>query len=67
MSKKNPPEKLRYNQYLNRAFHEVNGFAELLQHFERNISILGCIINKLHKQQENVFSFSPKKKALRLF
>ncbi|MCB4235400.1 phage integrase N-terminal SAM-like domain-containing protein [Kaistella anthropi] len=29
------------NKFLNRASSEVNGFAELLQRFERNISILG--------------------------
>ncbi|MFT4154034.1 phage integrase N-terminal SAM-like domain-containing protein [Parafilimonas sp.] len=31
----------RWNTYLNRACREVNGFTELLQRFERNISILG--------------------------
>ena len=37
MATKKSPEELRYNKYLNRACHEVNGFAELLQRFERNI------------------------------
>lgn len=35
------PEELRWNKYLNRACREVSGFRELLQRFERNISILG--------------------------
>jgi len=35
------PEELRYNKFLNRACREVRGFSELLQRFERNISILG--------------------------
>src|SRR5690606_10739627 len=39
--KKKSPEELRTNKFLNRASSEVNGFAELLQRFERNISILG--------------------------
>ena len=38
---KKSPEDLRTNKFLNRASSEVNGFAELLQRFERNISILG--------------------------
>ncbi|MCB4234865.1 hypothetical protein LDL59_06490 [Kaistella anthropi] len=37
---KKSPEDLRTNKFLNRASSEVNGFAELLQRFERNISIL---------------------------
>ena len=41
MSADRSPEALRYNKYLNRACREVNGFTELLQRFERNISILG--------------------------
>ena len=32
---------LRTNKFLHRASSEVNGFAELLQRFKRNISILG--------------------------
>ena len=38
---KKSPEDLRTNKFLNRASSEVNGFAELLQRFERNISFLG--------------------------
>lgn len=38
---KKSPEELRVSKFLNRACSEVNGFAELLQRFERNISILG--------------------------
>lgn len=38
---KKSPEELRTNKYLNRACIEINGFTELLQRFERNISILG--------------------------
>ena len=38
---KKSTEDLRTNKFLNRASGEVNGFAELLQRFERNISILG--------------------------
>ena len=38
---KKSPEDLRTNKFLNRASSEVNCFAELLQRFERNISILG--------------------------
>ena len=41
MLQKKSPEDLRKNKILNRASSEVNGFAELLQRFERNISILG--------------------------
>jgi hypothetical protein len=40
-NEKKSPEELRWNKYLNRACREVSGFAELLQRFERNISILG--------------------------
>ena len=40
-TKKKSPEDLRYNKYLNRACREVNGFADLLQRFQRNISLLG--------------------------
>ena len=40
-NEKKSPEELRYNKYLNRACREVNGFATLLQRFERNISVLG--------------------------
>lgn len=40
-NEKKSPEELRWNKYLNRACGEVTGFAELLQRFERNISILG--------------------------
>ncbi|MCB4235511.1 hypothetical protein LDL59_11615 [Kaistella anthropi] len=40
MATKKSPEDLRTNKFLNRASSEVNGFAELLQRFERNISIL---------------------------
>ena len=39
--KKKSPEDLRTSKFLNRASSEVNGFAELLQRFERNIFILG--------------------------
>ena len=39
--KKKSPEELRENKILNRACREVEGFAELLHRFERNISILG--------------------------
>ena len=41
VTKKKSPEELRWNKYLNRACREVNGFAELRQRFERNISIPG--------------------------
>ena len=41
MATKKSPEELGGIINLNRACHEVNGFAELLQRFERNISILG--------------------------
>jgi hypothetical protein len=41
MTTKKLPEELRYNKFLNRAYREVTGFAELLQHFESNIFILG--------------------------
>lgn len=49
MATKRSPEYLRpalseverTNKFLHRASSEVNGFAELLQRFERNISILG--------------------------
>src|SRR5690554_2649564 len=41
VTKKKSPEELRTNKYLNRACNEINGFSELLQRFERNISILG--------------------------
>ncbi|QOR74643.1 hypothetical protein IMZ16_04200 [Cruoricaptor ignavus] len=41
MATKKSPEDLRTNKLLNRASSEINGFAELLQRFERNISILG--------------------------
>ncbi|SHI86998.1 hypothetical protein SAMN05443429_105168 [Cruoricaptor ignavus] len=41
MATKKSPEDLRTNKFLNRASSEVNGFAELPQRFERNISILG--------------------------
>ncbi|MCB4235550.1 hypothetical protein LDL59_11845 [Kaistella anthropi] len=41
MATKKSPEDLRSSKFLNRASSEVNGFAELLQRFERNISILG--------------------------
>ena len=40
-NEKKSPEELRWNKYLNRACREVNGFTELLQRFERNISVLG--------------------------
>ena len=40
-NEKKSPEELRWNKYLNRACREVSGFTELLQRFERNISILG--------------------------
>lgn len=39
--KKKSPEDLRTNKILNRASSEVNGFSELIQRFERNISIQG--------------------------
>jgi len=38
---KKSPEDLRTNKILNRASSEVNGFSELIQRFERNISIQG--------------------------
>src|SRR5690554_8093087 len=41
VTKKKSPEELRANKYLNRACSEITGFSELLQRFERNISILG--------------------------
>lgn len=41
MSADRSPEALRYNTYLNRACREVTGFKELLERFERNLSILG--------------------------
>src|SRR5690554_6375622 len=41
VTKKKSPEELRANKYLNRACNEITGFSELLQRFERNISILG--------------------------
>src|SRR5690554_2929481 len=41
VTKKKSPEELRTNKYLNRACSEITGFSELLQRFERNISILG--------------------------
>ncbi|SHI86900.1 hypothetical protein SAMN05443429_105165 [Cruoricaptor ignavus] len=41
MATKKSPEDLWTNKLLNRASSEVNGFAELPQRFERNISILG--------------------------
>ena len=40
-TKKKSPEDLRTNKILNRASSEVNGFSELIQRFERNISIQG--------------------------
>ena len=40
-NEKNSPEELRWNKYLNRACREVSGFTELLQRFERNVSVLG--------------------------
>lgn len=40
-NEKKTPEELRYNTYLNRACSEVSGFGEMLQRFERNISVLG--------------------------
>jgi integrase/recombinase XerD len=39
--KKKLPEELRYNKFLNQACREVPGFQEMLQRFERNISLLG--------------------------
>jgi hypothetical protein len=41
MATKKSTEDLRTNKFMNRASSEVNGFVELLQRFERNISILG--------------------------
>src|SRR5690554_6372741 len=41
VTKKKSPEESRVNKYLNRACNEITGFSELLQRFERNISILG--------------------------
>ncbi|WP_332028009.1 hypothetical protein [Kaistella sp.] len=38
---KKSTQDLRTNKFLNGASSEVNGFAELQQRFERNISILG--------------------------
>ena len=40
-NEKKSPEQLRWNKYLNRACREVDGFEQLLERFQRNISILG--------------------------
>lgn len=40
-TKKKIPQALRWNKYLHQAYREFNGFSELLQRFERNISLLG--------------------------
>ncbi|WP_234111036.1 MULTISPECIES: hypothetical protein [Chryseobacterium] len=41
MATRKSTEEQKMNKFLNRASGEVNGFAELLQCFERNISITG--------------------------
>lgn len=48
------PEELRYNKYLSQACREVSGFHELLQRFQRNISVLGRSIKTFENYSRHI-------------
>ena len=56
--KKKHPEELRENKILNQAKREVSGFEELLERFERTVSVLGRSQSTFNNYSRHVASIS---------